>query len=49
VVKKFKEEVDSKMVKVKKEKKVYGLPGQKHDPPEEVCAAIFFFSFLLLL
>ena len=24
----------------KKEKKVYSLPGQKHDPPEEVRAAI---------
>jgi hypothetical protein len=25
----------------KKEKKVYSLPGQKHDPPEEVRAAFF--------
>lgn len=25
----------------KKEKKVYDLPGQKHDPPEEVSVAFF--------
>lgn len=26
----------------KKEKKVYDLPGQKHDPPEEVSVAFLF-------
>jgi hypothetical protein len=30
---KIKKEVDNK---VKKERKVYELPGQKHDPPPEV-------------
>ena len=33
--------------KVKRErvKKVYDLPGQKHDPPEEVCSS-YCFSFV---
>ena len=40
VKKEVKEEADSKVVKKeKRERKVYELPGQKHEPPEEVCAA----------
>jgi hypothetical protein len=31
-------------VKREKVKKVYDLPGQKHDPPEEVCSS-YLFSF----
>ena len=46
--KKKKEEQKKKGAKVvaqengkKKERKVYDLPGQKRDPPEEVCFLIF--------
>ena len=32
--------------KVKKVKKVYDLPGQKRDPPEEVCMTMHFLLFI---
>jgi len=43
--KKIKEKV-KEVEKKKREKKVYDLPGQKRDPPEEVCEC---FSLLLFL
>lgn len=36
-------------VRARVEKKVYTLPGQKHDPPEEVFVLLFFFFVLLVL
>lgn len=33
--------VTKTLTEQKKEKKVYSLPGQRHDPPEDVRAAIF--------
>lgn len=48
--KKKKEEQKKKGAKVvvqengkKKERKVYDLPGQKRDPPEEVCSLLLLF------
>lgn len=32
----------------KREKKVYDLPGQKRDPPEEVCFLISLCLFILI-
>lgn len=35
-------------VGVKKEKKVFDLPGQKRDPPEEVSSVVFLFFYFIL-
>jgi len=40
------EEVVVTETKVKKVKKVYDLPGQKRDPPEEVCITMYFLLFI---
>ena len=33
---------DTSVKKEKKERKVYDLPGQKRDPPEEVCLPFYY-------
>lgn len=44
----IKKEEENKNNKKKKEKKVYDLPGQKRDPPEEVCLCFSSLLFALV-